>query len=603
MHKKVRVALLGAMSMLAGGQALATPSVPSTTLVNHLDQRVQKAAPTNLDDFDKSYAYKSSGFHEFAGSAVNVSGRGDRINFDFSGALSSYASSWDDHDGTFFYMTLSNVEDGGEQFYFGGVSDHWNGLYFEDTGADYGILYGYLKADKLTDYDSIDFQIFDAEGNPVPSESIRAASVCYYKLPELHNGGEQTINVNLDSPVSLEDIQGMIDAKDLFGRDVDFILSPTGETYDATNLKLGTYTYTLKATDEFDQTATATLKINVVDIKAPTVTVKEVEKGYSKQLTFADLQAAVTASDKSTSAGGAALTYSFNYNGTAITQSTPLSLTADMAKAGAIQVDVAVSDGSKNTTSKKITVRVKDDVAPVISRKSGDVGATIDISLAMMENPATACQAWLANYTATDAVDGAVSVTQTGFPASLDQVVLGETTVHLTATDKAGNRSEMDVKINVTADESTKPYFVLDDMLLSTTAENPLSAEDVESAVAALLQSEGVTVGDLQLGPASLEYYLDNSAYTGEYQIAYTYATPVSAQRAADDGAVAQTTGILTIANYGQDKDIWTKIKDFFVYGWQRFCNWLSGKGWKTDAEVELEEAEAAIEDTQTQAE
>ena len=88
---------------------------------------------------------------------------------------------------------------------------------------------------------------------------------------------------------------------------------------------------------------------------------------------------------------------------------------------------------------------------------------------------------FIAEYVATDIVDGDVTVTNDA-PA---QFALGNTTVTLTATDAAGNTATQDVTIRVVDQEA--PMLSIGDIKLEATGPTgaPVTAETILAAVTA----------------------------------------------------------------------------------------------------------------------
>ena len=616
-NKKIRVALLGAMSMLAGGQALATSSVPSAPLANQLERGAERALEfTNtVRILDKVEITEWRDYHDYRTIKLN-------------GALSELSKSDNvafvvDVDTLYFHddCHINNVDSVELTFYEGSGLTIKNNLTW-----DYGsrvVAYGdwstfetkCANSDDRGFADDFSFTItVHGDGgekvvfggqDPVDvdfNQAVNLSLVTYEKAPGLINGGSQTINVNLDDPVSLDDIKSRINAYDLFGQDLDFTMTPKGNPYDPSSLKIGSYTYTLHCQDQWGQEADATLIINVVDITAPTVTPKAISKGYSDQLTFDDLKGAITATDTSTSAGGGGLTYKFTASTYgAITAEKPLQLTAEMAKAGSLSVSAEVSDSSGNTGKATVQVTITDNVAPVIARTGGqEIGEVIQVPLNTMDDAESAKRAWLANYTATDAVDGEVAISVEGFPESFSDIVLGEMEVTLKATDKAGNEASQVVKIDITSTAADLPYYVLDDLLLSTTGSNPLSAEMIATAGLDMLTDDlGFTPSSVSVGEATYQYYLNHYQYDGTYQIVLNYTVPSTgaegvAKAVGAEAGLEEKSSVMTIESYSSKKrSIWTKIADWFSDTWQRFCNWFTGKGWHTDRELEIKAATA----------
>ena len=615
-NKKIRVALLGAMSMLAGGQTLATPSVPSTPLLYRADQGKTMRA------LDYGDAHKV--VDEISVSKDSVKQvRGDQgdecdwLSVDIPSVLGSLKKSsnlalvisvdlryFDDKFEVRGFEVTLNVKSGQ------GISVHTNE--FGDEFALYGDWSSVSVLNQLRFYLALDCDDRQYEGGPIQMDrdgnfntyknAFTFKLVSYDEVPALVNGGSQTINVNLDDPVSLDDIKSRINAYDLFGQDLDFTMTPKGNPYDPSSLNIGSYTYTLHCEDQWGQEADATLIINVVDITAPTVTPKAISKGYSDQLTFDDLKGAVIATDTSTSAGGGGLTYKFTASSYgAITAEKPLQLTAEMAKAGSLSVSAEVSDSSGNTGKATIQVTITDNVAPVIARTGGqEIDEVIQVPLNTMDDAESAKRAWLANYTATDAVDGEVAISVEGFPESFSDIVLGEMEVTLKATDKAGNEASQVVKIDITSTAADLPYYVLDDLLLSTTGSNPLSAEMIATAGLDMLTDDlGFTPSSVSVGEATYQYYLNHYQYDGTYQIVLNYTVPSTgvegvAKAVGAEAGLEEKSSVMTIESYSSKKrSIWTKIADWFSDTWQRFCNWFTGKGWHTDRELEIKAATA----------
>ena len=615
-NKKIRVALLGAMSMLAGGQALATPSVPSTPLLYRADQGKTMRA------LDYGDAHKV--VDEISVSKDSVKEvRGDQgdecdwLSVDIPSVLGSLEKSpnlalvisvdlryFDDKFEVQGFKASLEVKSGQ------GISVHTNE--YGNEFALYGDWSSVSVLNQLRFYLALDCDSHQYEGELIQMDrdgnfntyknAFTIKLVSYDEVPVLVNGGSQTINVNLDDPVSLDDIKSRINAYDLFGQDLDFTMTPKGNPYDPSSLNIGSYSYTLHCEDKWGQEADATLIINVVDITAPTVTPKAISKGYSDQLTFDDLKGAIIATDTSTSAGGGGLTYKFiasTYG--AITAEKPLQLTAEMAKAGSLSVSAEVSDSSGNTGKATVQVTITDNVAPVIARTGGqDIEEVIQVPLNTMDDAESAKRAWLANYTATDAVDGEVAISVEGFPESFSDIVLGEMEVTLKATDKAGNEASQVVKIDITSTAADLPYYVLDDLLLSTTGSNPLSAEMIATAGLDMLTDDlGFTPSSVSVGEATYQYYLNHYQYDGTYQIVLNYTVPSTgvegvAKAVGAEVGLEEKSSVMTIESYSSKKrSIWTKIADWFSDIWQRFCNWFTGKGWHTNRELEIKAATA----------
>lgn len=113
--------------------------------------------------------------------------------------------------------------------------------------------------------------------------------------------------------------------------------------------------------------------------------------------------------------------------------------TVDTATAGTYTITYSVSDSAGNTSSatRTVIVSIPDTTAPVITIV-GDNPATIDQNQTYTDGGATA----------TDDVDGSVSVTTSG---SIDTATAGTQTLTYTATDAAGNVATATRTVNVTS--------------------------------------------------------------------------------------------------------------------------------------------------------
>ena len=212
-NKKIRVALLGAMSMLAGGQTLATPSVPSTPLLYRADQGKTMRA------LDYGDAHKV--VDEISVSKDSVKQvRGDQgdecdwLSVDIPSVLGSLKKSpnlalvisvdlryFDDKFEVRGFEVTLNVKSGQ------GISVHTNE--FGDEFALYGDWSSVSVLNQLRFYLALDCDDRQYEGGPIQMDrdgnfntyknAFTFKLVSYDEVPALVNGGSQTINVNLDA--------------------------------------------------------------------------------------------------------------------------------------------------------------------------------------------------------------------------------------------------------------------------------------------------------------------------------------------------------------------------------------------------------------------
>jgi len=191
-----------------------------------------------------------------------------------------------------------------------------------------------------------------------------------------------------------------------------------------------------------------------------------------------------------------------------------------------------VSDAARNAASQvSRTVTVQDAGAPIVSVPANINVATTDSSGTSAEN--TQISAFLAAATATDGVDGKVSVTNNApsvFP-------LGTTTVTFSALDSAKNTGT--AKATITVSDQTAPVLIL-------TGNNMLTL-----AVGETYTEQGATAQDNVDGDISLNIVIAGDVLDTSVSGTYTLTYDVSDE--ANNAAISLTREVLVLIDTDGD--------------------------------------------------
>ena len=207
------------------------------------------------------------------------------------------------------------------------------------------------------------------------------------------------------------------------GTALDLVNGEVAVTTNApTVFPLGSTTVTFSASDSTGNGGSATSTVTVADQTAPSIVATaitiEATSSAGASLTAANITAATTVSD--------------NVDGTDVT------VTSDAAASLPLDVGTTVTytatDSASNAGTASATVTVEDTTAPVITVAERAV-VTLDVAAAVPATNAIIAD-YLASATATDLVDGAVTVTN---DATANSYNVGTATVTFTATDAHGN--------------------------------------------------------------------------------------------------------------------------------------------------------------------
>lgn len=347
-----------------------------------------------------------------------------------------------------------------------------------DTGAE-----KFFENDNLTDNNYV--------------KVVRASNWTYSDM--IKDGGTKTIVIDVDSKYTEEQIISQVKAVDLFGVDVPV----TKVSSDYVVGKTGTFNIVISATDSYGQTAQATLICDVRDYASPVITqkVSDIHYDYGTLLTEAKLLENFELSDNMGTEG---LTTKFVY---------PTGFDINKALVfGKYALTLEVSDAFGNKTTKAFTLNVVDNVAPVISKKSGQIGDKIKISYSSINK--NTINTILGYYSANDAIDGACDIYLK--EGKIPSEMAGDFTLKIAAKDKSGNEAVYTVNCEIVAD--LPPVFILSDKLVNATVSNPLDLTDLQNIVQKAILRKSVR--GLQINAAG---YLATPDKVGSYPVSYTY--------------------------------------------------------------------------------
>ena len=397
---------------------------------------------------------------------------------------------------------------------------------------------------------------------------------------QIHDGQTAEIYINVDDPLSIEQIMANVTAQDLLGESV--AVNCTAEEkakYNSANI--GTYKITVTATDQYGQTATCYLNIHVVDTVAPTISlVKAFDFTVGSTLQFSKISEYISITDNGTSHGGTIGNASYTIDGQAFTSDK----TWGAGDVGNHTIKVTVADSSGNSATKEFSITVRDTQAPVITMRDGGDGNLL-IGLSRVLNFTKS--EFLALFQATDNVTPANEIVM-DVEGSFIPSKVGAYDIVVTATDKAGNVGKY--TCHVTVDADLPPVFILSDALVGATAQNPLSSSHIQTIV----------VNALYAGRSVSNVLIDDSKYQANATTPGSYPVTYSVQVKNADDSVTTENGSMTVrveseGEESQADSAWDRFCKWWTDGWQCLCNWFRGvfTKWKFDCWITNEEWDA----------
>lgn len=427
--------------------------------------------------------------------------------------------------------------------------------------------------------------IFEDLLNDPSMASCSVLNAAFYSINSTLKSGEtKDLYYYIPTIPTVDNILTGLSAKDLFGEDCTVTCTDTEKA--KLQNKIGTYDVQVNASDSYGQTATATLRIHVCDINAPTVSLKSGESlvyGFGRdQLVFADLDKKFAVADDGTDYGGGIGKVSYTLDGTALAADK----TFAVADVGTHKLVVTVSDSSGNKTDTTFTLTVVDVFSPIIQRADGSAMDTV-VKVGLSESFSFGKVDFLNFFVGQDDVDGVVACALEG-----DYIPhqVGSYTLKVSATDKAGNKATADVPVQVIQD--LPPVFILSQTLVEATTSRPLTTAEITAVV-----TNGILSGE-QVKSVSVDAsaYVGSEDKVGTYPVTYTALVEGSDVKKAAGSTSETRNGTFMIkvndaaSLTGDNATHWYDgiVKFFKGIGkfFQKVGNFFRGKGWKTNEEL-----------------
>jgi len=386
----------------------------------------------------------------------------------------------------------------------------------------------------------------------------------------LVDGAVKNLYYYVPNVPTITDILGNVTAVDLFGKDVPVVCSDVEKAHFTG--KIGVCDVKVSASDSYGQTATATLRINIIDNGKPVVALKG---GVSLSaianrdtLKASDVPNFFDITDVGTKYGGTIGNPSYTFDGKALTD---IAFKSDSV--GTHSIGVSVSDSSGNNYTGSFAYVVNDGTAPVISRSDGgDMNSIIKIGLSRTFNLTKAN--FLALFNATDDVDGNIT-SKLVVDGDFIPNQVGKFNVRIKAVDNAGNTGSATVALDIIAD--IPPVFILsDNLVLATTSQKLTTAEMTSIVTNGILAGKEVSAVSVDMGN-----YVGNEDKVGSYTINYSASVSSGKSRAKmangnnniDGSFILKVSADTSSKEDGNTKHWYTPFVEFF----QKLGNWFRG--------------------------
>ncbi len=360
--KKAGTIVLGLVAMLTGAGAKSNVG----TLANPAIQRIarsQVSFPDRTDDSEVKTGTRVSGIY-----TIDMSGGASNVNFYFnqdritSAFNSGYDASYDYMEAVFEGNGLDTLWDTFASVFLQGKLASIPYDIVKSTGK---VTLTFQIGSFPTAQTLVDLFVKNLPMSSAPTLSGLASSdgtgglfltINSYKLPKLVQDGETAeVYINVDDPLSIEQILANVTAQDLLGENVTVNCTVEEKAkYNSSNI--GIYKITVTATDKYGQTATCYLNIHVVDTVDPTISlVKAFDFTVGSTLQFSKISEYISITDNGTSHGGTIGNATYTIDGQAFNSDRTWG--ADDVGNHTIKVTVADSSGNSATKEFSITVR------------------------------------------------------------------------------------------------------------------------------------------------------------------------------------------------------------------------------------------------------
>jgi prepilin-type N-terminal cleavage/methylation domain-containing protein len=285
---------------------------------------------------------------------------------------------------------------------------------------------------------TITYNATDSSGNSA-TPVTRTVNVVDVLAPVITLNGSNPTNINVNSTytdagaTAVDDVDG----------DVTSRIVVTGTVNPSV---VGSYTITYTVKDSANNTATATRTVNVIDNIAPTVVF-----GTNGNSTYAKTRSTTVTVSDNVSVNTSSLKYIWNTSTTSPSEATFTTtftnggtITSPSSVTGSYYLWILAKDNAGNTAIVKTNVFNLDNTIPVITM-NGYNPVTVITGNSYVD----------AGATATDNIDGTISVTTSG---SVNTSIAGAYTITYNVSDTVGNTAILTRTVNVIQSTYTYDY-------------------------------------------------------------------------------------------------------------------------------------------------
>lgn len=389
-------------------------------------------------------------------------------------------------------------------------------------------------------------------------------------------GPAEPIIVNVDNPLTLEQIKSQLVANDATEGDITSRIQIVNNSYILVDGKIepGQYGFTATVSDLSGNSISRDFVIIVADATNPTITPTNTTVSYTKKLSEAEIKSLFEISDNVTDPSSLILTitnddYSSSYN-----------------TIGSYEVVAIVTDEAGNSSEATAIITVEDDIQPIISVPQNLMITTLDnlleADIRAYINVTDAKAGTITNYTLTD---------NNQYYENSNKPGIYSFTV--TADDGAGNNTSVTFSINVVDEDKPTIDWVENCPYVIVLAEGDTLTKDMILNI--LIQSgqlENVAVTTLEsnyfvnaaAGVYTLRLKGINTA-TQEYVELTSLINVVSSDEVEVTQDLEANEGN-TSTDAEEEKDLqelndnfWTSFKDYKKWTWRHWTLVLSGVG------------------------
>ncbi|XMB71447.1 HYR domain-containing protein [Mycoplasmatota bacterium WC30] len=390
---------------------------------------------------------------------------------------------------------------------------------------------------------TVNIEVIDPSGNE--ANVTVNVTVLENTSPVITGTSELTIEA---TDINISNILGLYTGTDTEDGSVSVVVDNTS-TWDYNNPALGTFTLVLSSTDSLGKETLKSIIINVVDTTAPVIKVEGIgTSSYSINVNMSDTSTLQTFTD--------GLTVTDLWDGD-LTLSLVVPAVPSFTVPNTTVMNITVSDSSGNEAILALTVNVIDDIPPVINGATKIVkGITATLTLSEIT----------AQVSATDNIDGIISVSVVSDGYTGNNLVLGSYLVQYSATDAAGNITYHDVRVWVVDNQA--PAWVLNDFFVNLGVNQSMTRTELVS----LLQASGMIGSDISY---TVTFVTDD--YSGNEQIEGAYSVVLNVVY--EDGSEDSIAVELNVPEADSADDVIVVVPDEPMTGLQKALNWIKTAG------------------------